>query len=236
MLEAGVECWNEREAIVEAFMALPEELRPLHFSHHEKLDSINNRTDDRKRLMRFLAKSSSGFFLLGPRVTYSIRSAVSKSTVCDCFLEVAPHSVKELLIGMAALHPVFGFACTKEEREHRNRIATRRGENIIESWVGRDSERYVPGLYWLTLLSEDLATKHGVPLSRVIGAALEHVELEGGQHLLRFYDAPENWKSASGVTELITALPGIFNVERVKPQLQAAETFVDVSSVVGSWR
>ena len=41
---------------------------------------------------------------------------------------------------MAMAHPIFGFACMAEEREHRNRITTKLGINTIESWVGRDTQ------------------------------------------------------------------------------------------------
>jgi hypothetical protein len=100
----------------------------------------------------------------------------------------------------------------------------------------RDSQKYVPGLYWLTLLSDALVAKHGVPLSEVAQIALEHIELEDGQHLFRFYDRPEEWRSASNVTKLIRTLPGIFDVEKVKPQLETAETFVDLNAVVRNWK
>ena len=89
---------------------------------------------------------------------------------------------------MAAPRPFFGFACTQEELEYRNRITVKFGINTMESWVGRDTRRYIPGLYWWTLLPASLAEQHGIPLSILVRASQEHIELEGQQHLLRFYD------------------------------------------------
>jgi hypothetical protein len=137
---------------------------------------------------------------------------------------------------MAIAHAIFGFACAEEEREHRNRITTKFGVNTMESWVGRDTQKYVPGLYWWTLLPASLAGQHGIPLSAVVGAALEHVELEGHQHLLRFYDKPEDWQSAHVMTQLYRSLPGLFDVEKLRPKLQGATTFLELNAILHAWR
>ncbi len=106
-------------------------------------------------------------------------------------------AVRDFLIHMATPRPFFGFACTQEELEYRNRITIKFGINTMESWVGRDTRRYVPGFYWWTLLPASLAEQHGIPLSVLVEAAQEHIELEGQQHLLRFYEKPEDWQSAA---------------------------------------
>ncbi len=108
--------------------------------------------------------------------------------------------------------------------------------NTIESWVGRDPQRYVPGFYWLTLLSEALVKKHNVPLPTVEKVALEHIELGGGQHLFQFYERPEDWQSSQGVAELTTVLPGVFDVEKIKPQLAAAKNYLDLTAALERWK
>jgi len=137
---------------------------------------------------------------------------------------------------MAKANPIFGFACTIEEREHRNRVTTKLGINIIESWVGRNTQKYIPGLYWWTLLPASLAEKHGIPLSTIIGAALEHIELEGKQHLLRFYEKPEDWQSAAAMAELYRSLPGVFDVEKMRSKLEGARTFLKLNAIINAWR
>jgi hypothetical protein len=120
-------------------------------------------------------------------------------------------------------------------REHRNRITTQLGINTIHSWIGRDTQKYVPGLYWWTLLPASLAQQHGIPLSVVVGAALEHIELEGHQHLLRFYEKPEDWQSAHVMTKLYRSLPGVFDVEKLRPKLQGATTFLEINAIPHAW-
>ena len=235
-IEAGFEFGGPIELVLEVFKHLPEPLRPVYFGHEENIGRDSNRIDDQKRFGAFVAKSKSGFFLLGPAVTYSVRIADSKPLLCDCFLDVAPEVAYQFLEHMAKAKPIFGFACVPNEREQRNRVTTPHGVNTIESWVGRDTNKYVPGFYWLTLLSEILAKQHGIPIPDVVRTALKHVELEGGQHLFRFYERPEDWQETSAVAQLCESLLGVFNVEKVKLQLIAAKNFLELNSILREWR
>ena len=115
-------------------------------------------------------------------------------------------------------------------------MTTQQGVNKIESWVGRDIDKYVPGFYWLTLLPEALAAKHGIPLTAVERVAREHVALPGGQHLFRFYDRPEDWRSSPVVRNLCATLPGVFDVEKLKPQLAKAKNFLELNSMLRAWK
>ncbi len=236
MIEAGLEFEGAIDRVVAVFADLPVVLRPVHFSHEEKIGSNADRIEDQKRFAAFIAKSKSGFFLLGPAVTYSVRIAAGKPLVCDCFINVTPEVAEQFLEYMAKAKPVFGFACVPGEREQRNRVTTQQGVNTIESWVGRDTQKYVPGFYWLTLLPEALAKQHGISLAAVVAVALKHAELEGGQHLFRFYERPEDWQETPTVTELCESLSGVFNVEKVKPQLLAAKNFLELNSMLREWK
>jgi hypothetical protein len=236
MIEAGLEFEGENDSVMDAFADLPAPLRPVYFSHGEAVRSDADRIDDEKRLAAFVAKSKSGFFLLGSGVTYSIRIANGKPLICDSFLDVAPEVVEQFLRHMAKAKPVFGFACAPAERERRNRLTVRQGENVVQSWVGRDLQKYVPGFYWLTLLPELLAQRHAISLSAVAAVAQESVGLDGGLHLIRFYDRPEDWQKTSAVNKLCVSLPGVFNVENVTSQLSTATSFLELNSLLREWR
>lgn len=236
MLEAGLEFLGDLDRVVAAFSSLPMLLRPVHFSHEEKVGSSIDCIGDQKRFATFAAKSQSGFFLLGFNVTYSIRIVPDKSIICDCFIDVEPGVAKQFLSHMAEANPIYGFACVLEEREHRNRVTTKQGANTIESWVGRNTQKYIPGFYWLTLVSDTLMKQHNIPLSTVEKSAREHIELAGGQqHLFRFYDHPDEWQ-ASGIAGLSASLPGVFDIEKVKPQLLAASNFLELNALLQNWK
>lgn len=51
----------------------------------------------------------------------------------------------------------FFFAADRDEYEHRNRFKAEVGDSLVEAWVGRDLTRYLPGLYWRTMLPRDSA-------------------------------------------------------------------------------
>jgi len=194
MIEAGLEFQaSARRLIVESFLALPGELRPTHESVNE--DGADTRIRNYDKFLDAVMKRETGFFLKSSNVTYDVSLAGGRSIICNCFLDVDSTLAKNFLIHMALAQPIFGFACAPEEREWRNRVVTKQGVNTIESWVGRDTQKYIPGLYWLTLLPAALAEKHGIPLPVIDGVAIEHIKLEGDQHFFRFYEEPEDWRS-----------------------------------------
>jgi hypothetical protein len=224
---------SSKRQTVETFLGLPQELRPIRRSLGE--DDIGTPIGDPDQFLDGVEESDSGFFLKGPGVMYDFIFARNRPTICNCFLEVQPHLAKILLIHMAAAQPIFGFACTTDELDEHNRITIKLGINSIESWVGQDTQKYIPGLYWITLLPAVLAEKHGVPLSTLGKVALEHIRLEGDQHLFRFYERPEDWRSASNVAELSSSLSGVFNIEKIKPQLRTAKNFFDLDKMLRNW-
>jgi hypothetical protein len=173
---------------------------------------------------------------MGKTVTYSIRLAAEAPMICDCFIDVQPEVAQQFLVQMSTAQPLFGFACLPAEREHRNLISFQFGINKIEKWVGRNAEQNVPGLYWLTLLSETLLKRHGVPLGAIEAVAKEHIALEGGQHLFRFYERPEDWQTSSSIGELCASLPGVFNVEAAKAKVMSANSVLEANAMLRNWK
>ncbi len=234
MIQAGLEFLpSARHLVIETFLTLPGELRPTHEGANE--DGIGTEIKDHGRFLKTAMKRETGFFLKGADVTYDLSFAKGKPIICSCFLETDAALAKDFLIHMASAQPIFGFACEPEEREWRNRITIKLGVNSIESWVGRDTQKYIPGLYWLTLLSTVLAERHNVQLSAIEALAQEHIEIEG-EHLFRFYRRPDGWRSATGIVALSYSLPGVFDVENVRPLLAAAKNFLDLSAITRSWK
>ncbi|MDE2154878.1 MAG: hypothetical protein KGJ32_03140 [Xanthomonadaceae bacterium] len=221
-------------SLVEMFCTLPERLRPTHHSLGE--DEPGKPIQDNGKFLDSLNGAKLGPFLRGPDVMYDIGLAGTRPIICNCFLDVEPGLAEQFLLHMAVALPKFAFACVPEEREHRNRVIVKQGINTIESWVGRDIEKYIPGFYWLTLLPNTLAEKHGVPISEIEKIAKEHMELEGGQHLFRFYDRPEDWQSTDKVAKLCASLPGVFDVEKIKPQAEATKNFLELDEMLGNWK
>lgn len=228
--------FRARPRVLGRLLGLPQELRPTHQSLGE--NEVGTAIGDPDKLTQsFENNSATGIYLRNSNVLYDIRKSRNETLICNAYFERFSSSVvKYFLIQMVMADLIFGFACTLEEKEAKNRVTTRQGVNTIESWVGRDTQKYIPGLYWLTVLSTALAEKHGVSLSAIEYVALEHVKLEGDQHLFRFYEEPEDWRSAVGAAQLCSSLPGVFDVEKVRPQLTAAKNFLDLNAVIRNWK
>lgn len=235
MIQAALEFpLSKADLATKTILGLPEMLRPTTVSLAE--DEAAAPIGDVDVFLQTFKMPSIGVYLENSTVMYDLRRSSRSTWIVGADLDAIPDAaVKDFLIRMAVTHPIFGFACAEEEREHRNRITTKFGINTMESWVGRDTRRYIPGLYWWTLLPASLAEQHGIPLSILVDAAQEHIELEGKQHLLRFYDKPEEWQSAAFMADLYHSCPGIFDVEKLRPKLQGVETFLEINAILHDW-
>jgi hypothetical protein len=220
--------------VVHKLLSLPAELRPTHHSLGE--DEKGQPIKDPQGFANSLEERSPGPFLTGRHCTFYFSLAAPRPIICRGNLDVAPALSKTFMMEIASLNPIFGFACLAEERCHRNRVVTRQGANTIESWVGRDTQKYVPGFYWLTLLSDSVMSQHGVPLAAVMAVAQQHVEPKGGQHLFQLYGRPEDWSGTTAVDELCASLPGVFSVDKIKPPPSTATSFLELSSMLRAWK
>lgn len=233
MISAELEFESESlDRVLAIFLSLPPSLRPTHFSDDEVDVSRRKAIDNSRDFALFFNNRTTGFFLFGPALNCLASIVPGKSILMYCSIDGEPDLAKRFMVHMALAQPIFGFACAPEEREWRNQVVIKQGVNTIESWVGRDTRKYVPGLYWLTLLPVTLAKKHGVPLSVIEGVALEHMELEGGQHFFRFYEEPGDWRSTAAVAELCSSLPSVFDVRKVRLQLAGAKNFLDLNAMI----
>jgi hypothetical protein len=237
MIEAGLESEAGLERLLDAFSTLPGQLRPVHYSKNETPDYPGNLIADRSKLAAFAAANGSGFFLLGPSVTYSIRIAGGCPIVCDCYLNATSDDARDFMRHMATARLTFGFACSPDERMHRNRVAVQIGQHAVEAWVGRDTRKYAPGLYWITLISEALASTHGIPLPALAEAALGHEVLSEGEHLLTFFENPAVWRRhAAQLDALCATQHGLFSVNKVTPQVAHVTSLIEFTAIIGNWR
>ena len=225
---------SAKDLVTKTILSLPEMLRPTTVSLAEDEAAIP--IGDVDVFLQTFKMPSIGVYLENSTVVYDLRRSSPSTWIVVADLDAIPDdAVRDFLIRMAIAHPIFGLACAQEELEYRNRITTKFGINTMENWVGRDPRRYIPGLYWWTLLPDLLAEQHGIPLSLLVDAAQEHIKLEGNQHLLRFYDKPEDWQSAAFMAELYHSCPGIFDIEKLRPKLQGVESFLEISAILHDW-
>ena len=221
--------------LVAALCALPEPLCAT--GHCEGEDEVARPIGDVAEFLASLSSDNLAPILRAKRAQYVISGTGHLPITCLCEMKVEPSLATALMERMAALAPVFGCASTWDEQQHRNQLDVRLYAFRQQEFVGRDLSKCVPGLYWLTLLSEALAERHGVPLAKVERAALEHAAPGAGLHLYRFHDHPGDWRArADELDALCASLPGVFNIAEVRERLIGVTEEKEYDEIVRPWR
>lgn len=228
--------WPVMRSVISALCALPDGLRPIRHSLGE--DEVGMPIDDVQSFLDSIEDAPVAPFLRGgPGVAYDLSGGPESMPVeCPCFLNVEPALAKTLVVHMAKAGPLFGYACAEKELFHRNRVFAKLDFGTSESWVGRDLSKYLPGLYWMTVVSETLAEQHGVPLSKVGDDAIEHVTFDGGRHLFQFYERPDHWREHRRTMDaLCSSLPGVFSIGVLPPKVAGPLSYQELRKILDPW-
>jgi len=222
--------------VVSKILGIGYNLDPIYFTFGEILKDKKDRIDNEKRFNNFIKKHKSGFYLIGKDVSYNIlNDEAGNCRKLEGFFQSGHEHIEFFVKYIAALNPTFGFACSSEEREARNRHKTKIGINEVESWVGRDINKKIPGFYWITLISNELLNKHAIPLSSLTSVAKEYSNLGNNVHFFKFYEQPDEWKKTSIIDSLCSSLPGVFDIRNVDPAIAGAKNLMDLLSLLGEF-
>ena len=217
---------NALQSVVRALCALPGTLRATRHSDGE--DEVGRPIED--------ATARLGSILWAQQANYHAWAPGGGQVECTCEFKVDPPLVQAFMERMATLAPTFGYVCAWEEYLHRNQIVVKLRTGTLEAMLGKDLSKFVPGLYWLTVLSGSLAETHRVPLAELEAAALEHVALGGGLRLYRFHDHPAKWRArADELDALCASLPGVFNIADVRARLVGVTELSEYREVTRPW-
>lgn len=240
MIELQVEFLDsDLRALLTVLHDLPDLLRPVSYGSEESV--VEGQVSSRS-FERFVVSNPFGFFMLAPAVRYSIRVDRKSRVICEGELIDMPESAslpQAFLRAMAVAEPIFGFACAPAERISKNRIVVTTSQGALEAWVGRDVTRYVPGLYWLTLMSRRIIDAHSVSEDALRANAIDVENLPKSTRLFQFFREPESWNSdsvAQRLQPLVRNATGIFNADAVRRGMPQSQEFFDVSSYLATWK
>ncbi|MEW5849141.1 MAG: hypothetical protein AB2A00_10010 [Myxococcota bacterium] len=131
---------------------------------------------------------------------------------------------------------VFGFACETEEYHHRNRYERSLVGRHISYWVGRDASKYLPGVYWLTVVSRprlaaaELGTESLGAVGKVLSLGADHVALQA-------FDKPADWLAHSErLDRFCHDAPGVFSLQRIRAGLDRLDPGEALDEAVKGWR
>ncbi|ODS22912.1 hypothetical protein AB835_11715 [Candidatus Endobugula sertula] len=249
----------EVQQVINVLQTLPACLQPKYFSEEETVKSKKDQVGDEKRFNKFISHNPIGFFLFGESCMYDIalQSKGYTKIYCDINDESLYSHIPLFFRVMATIYPIFGFAGENQERlpdadgsyvitheevtserDHRNKHFITIGINHIESGIGNDLNKYIPGVYWYTLLSDELLKKHNVNLSNLSGESIS-CELLGDDslYLLKFYENPEDWRvHADRLDDLCEKVDGMFSRRDVEKALVGVDSYLDYDDIISEWR
>jgi len=105
-------------------------------------------------------------------------------------------------------------------------------EFTIERTLGTDMSAALPGLYWWTVFSAELAARHDLDISELTAfskGADQWVTDEGHVlHVFRLYDEPDDWwKARDRVSDFLERHANFFSLTRLVPVIDRANSKAD---------
>ncbi|ELY1989237.1 hypothetical protein SL034_004325 [Vibrio harveyi] len=238
MIIAGIFFDNSMvDDVLEQLLELPVPIKPMTYSLDENGNTEKNQLTNKLAFSKFREKNKIGFFLHADRAIFDVSlNSVGLSSV---FVELSDESLYymlvELLVDFASLGIDFGFAADNDEYEHRNRHFTTQSMNSVETWVGRDLSKYVPGFYWLTFVSKSLAKTHEVDMENVRRSAKHVYGLKG--EVIGFFDTPFSWQDNMTILDdLCESTNGVFTIKDVESTVSENMNFLELHSALASWK
>jgi hypothetical protein len=235
--------------------ALPERFRPEYFTVGYRVrNKERSRIDDQERFEAFLApfiEDASGIDLIGSKKHFMFIAGASRNsqhwpTHMECSVSLKGKGFSEAdaleLLRLLCTTPgaTFGQACQFEEWHFRHRCIKVSSLIFVECTIGTDASFAIPGLYWWTVLSDELVARHHVDLAELEAFAHDYQQWrdgEGGRlHAFRLYGAMDDWQSeAPRISSFLEAHPNFFSMTRLWPQIEATTTRDAFDAVIDSY-
>ena len=234
---------NDVKRIIDALSSLPVEIRPMYFGDTENLKNDRDKISNIQRFEKFLRKNETGFFLFSQDCRYDLNLRDYDFSVMYIDFEmkkleaVTIAKIESILTSITAADPVFGYAADSDERNHRNLLTIQIGQNQIEDWVGRDLKKYIPGFYWMTILSNGLIKKYDIDVTKLINKAQDAKPLDHTHFIINFFEDPADWKTyAIEIDQLCQNTAGVFSISDVKSSINGISNYLQYSDIVSEWR
>lgn len=227
MLECEVKLpIGEANAVISALAEQPVNMRPTHHSNDE--DSARREID-----LSQLDKFDDWLgFLWAPAGGYEVSSDERETLTVFAFSDDAL-GIEQLIVRLSREKVVFGYAACSEERAHRNRISEKKPYGIHEGWVGRDIKRYLPGVYWITLVPLKTLENLGIALDAIREIAISTEIVENTNVLAKLYERPTEWsKKAEAVDAWCIKTSGCFSKKKVEAEAEGVTDFLEMSEII----
>lgn len=240
--------------LIDSVVGLPERFRPEYFTVGERVyNKERSRINDKERFEAFLApflEKASGIDLIGPKKHFMFIAGASRNTQhwpthMKCSVSLKGKGFNEAdaleLLQLLCATPgvTFGQACHFEEWHFRHRCI-KRSPFSVECTIGTDNSFLVSGLYWWTVLSDELVRRHHVNLVELETFTQDYQQWQdnaGGRlHAFKLYESMDDWQSEeSRISLFLESHPNFFSMTRIWPRIEAAATHDEFDAAIESY-
>jgi len=174
-------------------LLLPEALKPRYFSSDERW--YRRRRIRKTNFEKFRNKHNLGYFLFCKSGTFNFDLIDSGVVEISFYLNknVDSDLMIDYLKAFTEIGMAYGYVCMEEEYLHCNRIKRQFGQSSVETQVGNNMDNFIPGIYWLTYVSEEVASRFNIDL-KSLEKNSAHISRPGLGYLYQFYDSPDIWR------------------------------------------
>jgi hypothetical protein len=203
----------------------------------------SSRVDDPARFSAFVDEHVdrvSGFDLIGERIRFGFfvgetRNARHESTHIGCSIllrgqQWTPVDFIQLLKQLCLASGVErADACRREEWQYRHLCVKKLAQFTVQETLGVDMSAFLPGLYWWTVFSDELAARHRLDVAQ-LAAFSGHSERWFTEdrtvlNAFRLYESPDDWeREKARVSAFLESHTNFFSMIRISSQLEAAES------------
>lgn len=225
--------------LFELIEELPKPFYPTYFSDSEGVvNKQNDLYEDKERFLKFRVANPLGFFLYCPSCTIDID--FNEDETCNLFIEITKKvsysKAFDLIKVFLSISPVYAFACDWEEYVARNKLFKQFDNYSLEAFVGRDADKYLPGLYWGNLLSRALMEHHSISIENITKHAYLAKELNNDYFWVQMYENSGNWKeNCNRIDDICNSLDNVFSKKAVFDQVASIEDREAYDKFLDQW-
>lgn len=223
--------------VIKCLMGLSGKLKPISYSSDEVRGVTKNLISDSNRFQKFKNKNVHGYFLQSQKAVFNLSfSSVGKYYVDVSIEDNAFYLLLENYLKLISECGIdFGFSCVYEEYLHRNRYYCQLNGNNIESWVGRDLTKYIPGFYWQTFISKYYVERYDLDINRLSQYEFETNNPNG--ILFQFFKDPSHWKKHSNfIDSLCLELKAVFSIKSIDIDKENNRNVLSLLSALDKWK
>ena len=229
------------EVCIDMIIELPEPLKPLQYASGERRPKAGHQmVSDKNGFAMFVDQNPTGFMLFTQKLRFNFVRRVD-SEYFMITVDAGKRDLSELLAlsvitAFCSVNLAFAFVSEELEYYHRNRVSQKFGGSHMEAWVGRELTKYLPGLYWITIVSLKECKKRAWSFSD-LPENCERLNVSEDYLAMKFYGRANEWlRTCEMIDNYCFTHECFFQKKRVLVELDSATDSEKFCQIVRKWK